>query len=64
MTIYRHRIEGTYRARMADGTLSKAFDSKEELLSLLKKLQRKERHYTADQARRDMGQVKTPYGWE
>ena len=64
MTIYRHRIEGTYRARMADGTLSKAFASKEELLSLLGKLQRKTRHYTRDEARRDCGLIKTPYGWE
>ena len=64
MTIYKSKSAGTYRVMLASGELSKAFDSKEELLATLRKLQRNQRRYTADQARRDCGLVKTAYGWE
>jgi hypothetical protein len=64
MTIYRHKTEGTYRAMLADGTMSKAFATREELLATLRQLQRNARRRETYQARRDMGQVKTPYGWE
>jgi hypothetical protein len=64
MKIYKHRIEGTYHAKLANGELSKGFASKENLLAMLRKLQRNARRYTADQARRDCGLIKTPYGWE
>ena len=64
MKILQSKVTQRYHVRMADGTVSKGFDSKKELMATLKKLQRNERRYTADQARRDCGLVKTAYGWE
>ena len=64
MTIFRHKITGTYRAMLADGKMSKAFATREELLATLKQLQRRARRRETYQAHLDCGQVKTPYGWE
>lgn len=67
MKIYRHKETQQYHARLSDGAMSKGFSTKEELMALLKKLQRSERReqrYTANDARRDCGLRRTPYGWE
>lgn len=64
MKLYRHKVTGKFYARLHDGTLSKPFDSIEELKAMVRKLRRNARQRERYAVMRDCGLVKTPYGWE
>lgn len=64
MKIYRSKITGEFRGKLADGSFTRAFASVDELKAEVKRVRRNAARRELDQLRRDCGLTKTPYGWE
>jgi len=64
MKIYKHKVSGQFHARLSDGSISKGFDTLDELKALIAKLNRNAAQRERYAAMRSCGLVKTAYGWE